>query len=211
MLVIAVNFMSLTFFLPLIWYASAYLTDNMNFRLQAIKALLITLSFAGSLAIFLGAEILLLFLKSKLPQYDTIITFSIGAFVVVFGAFAVVATFGFSFIILSHLASWLRKSMPKRVKREKMHLTPFLQVFITIHPIMFAFLAGLSVVALVAFYLFWSIAVIITSPLQDFWQEPFLIGWLFSIIPLIAFLARIRRLNRAFARLFKEQSKIVEK
>jgi hypothetical protein len=126
-------------------------------------------------------------------------------------AFSVIAAFGFSSFILSRLVNWLHKSIPRRVETEGIHLTPFLQVFVNVHPIMFTFYAGVSVVGLVAFYVFWIVALVITSPLQDFWQEPFVLGWLLSIIPLAVFLPRVRRLNRAFARSFEEQSKIVEK
>ena len=195
---------------PFLMYAYAYVSDSMNFRPVAIKVLLIMLPVAGSLTLFSGVQILLFFLKSKLPQYDALVNFSIGAFLLVCAAFTVVAAFGFSSFVLFRLVNWLRKSIPMRVERESIHLTPFLQGFVTVHPIMFAFYAGVSVVGLVAFYVLWAITVVITSPLQDFWQEPFILGWLLSIVPLAVFLTRVRRLNRAFARSFEEQSKIAE-
>ena len=125
-LFIIVYVVLLTFILPFLMYAYAYVSDSMNFRLVAIKVLLIMLPVAGSLTLFSGVEILLFFLKSKLPQYDALLNFSIGAFLLVCAAFSVVAAFGFSSFVLFRLVNWLRKSIPMRVERESIHLTPFL-------------------------------------------------------------------------------------
>lgn len=205
-LLIIVEFMGLTFFVPLIVYAYGYVSDSMKFRLDAIKSLLIMLPVASSFSLFLGVETLQFFLKSKLPQFGSVLDFSISGLVLVAIAFTIVASFGVSSFVLSRLDNWLRVSIPNRVKREKIHLTPFLQFFVTIHPIMFAIFAGICVVGLVVFYLSWTIAILITSPLRDFWQEIFIAGWIFSVVPLIGFLARVKRLNRAFSRYYEKQA-----
>lgn len=205
-LLIIVEIMVVTFFVPLVLYAYAYIADNMKYRLGAVKSLVFSLPLAASFGLFVGVETLEMFLKSRLPQFTVILDLSISGFVLIAIAFAIVACFGFSYFVLTRLDSWLRLSIPRRVERDKLHLSPFLGFFVTIHPLMFSFFVGVSVVGLVAFYLFWTIAILITSPLSAFWQEPLIAGWLFSIVPLIGFLATVKRLGRAYSRNYKDQT-----
>lgn len=198
-LTLTVQVMSYAFFGPLIIYAYAYVSDRTEFRLLAIKSLLVALSGAGTVTWALGAVALQILLRSKLPSYEAIFDLGIGLFLIVCSLFFFVVTFGLLWVVRQRLKKWFGTFIPRRVKSEKINLDTFLHPFdFLVPPIIFQALVGVAVVGSIGFYVLWSLAILVTGPLQEFWQTPFLLGWLFSILPILGFVMYARRMSRIF-------------